>query len=608
MFGLVVPGLCFLAGAGACASLQAWRRSVARREQLGSEALYRELFERCPDALVAIDPGSGRIVLANAFARQQTGYAAEELARKTVADLIAPQDIPASSRNLAALACGRMEAVRAERRIVCQDGRTVVTDCSVAALKDAGGRVVRLIACLSDITERKRIEAALEDSDRKLRNLFELSPLGIVLNDLEGHYLQFNRAFETICGYSGEELRRIPRGAMTPNEYHAEEERLIADLVRTGRYGPYEKHYRRRDGSLVPVRLNGVLITGSDGRPCVWSIIEDISADRRVQEALQRESAKNLALLRNASDGIHILDPAGNLLEASDSFCEMLGYRREQLIGMNVRHWDAQLTPGQLTEVMRKDCTASRRHVLQTRYRRGDGSVIDVEINSVSIRLNDATVLFNSARDVTERKRTEERLRESELRLRTLIEQSPMGISFSRDGVTLEVNAHYVRMFGYEDAAEVRGTPVLQRIAPSRRAEMRDFIERRRAGLPAPTVYETVGLRRDGSELPLFVSARRIELADGPLTVTFVQDFTDRRKAEERIRHLAFFDQLTQLPNRELLHDRLRQALATSARSGEFGALLLLNLDNFKSVNDTLGHAARSPVGRGRYAGPGGRR
>lgn len=192
--------------------------------------------------------------------------------------------------------------------------------------------------------------------------------------------------------------------------------------------------------------------------------------------------------------------------------------------------------------------------------------------------------------------KSEERLRMSEMRLRTLIEQSPLAISFSRDGITLEVNARYVSMFGYASADEVCATPLLQRIAPSHRAQMQEKIEQRRQGLPAPTSYETVGLRRDGSEFPLFVSTKRIELADGSLSMSFLMDFTEREQAEARIRHLAFFDQLTLLPNRELLQERLNQALSASARGDRYGALLLLDVDNFKSVNDTLGHAAGDAV------------
>jgi diguanylate cyclase (GGDEF)-like protein/PAS domain S-box-containing protein len=439
----------------------------AQRKLQVSERRFRVLFERSPDALVTLDPVGGRIVQANAVALELSGYGASELASKNLAELIAPQDMPTAMREFRELSSGRLDGLRTERCFVHKDGRVLVTDCAVSTLRDTGGEVVQLIAGVSDITERKRVE-----------------------------------------------------------------------------------------------------------------------------QALQRESAKNLAFLRNASDGIHILDAAGNVLEASESFCEMLGYPRAQVIGMNVAQWDALFTPEQLSAKIAEMLRNVRRTIFETRHRRRDGTVFEVEISSVAMSLHGVPVLFNSARDITQRKLTETQLRESEMRLRTLIEQSPVAISFCRDGITVDVNARYLQLFGYASVEEVRGTPLLQRIAPSCRTQVQRIIELRRAGQHAPAAYETVGLRKDGSEFPLFASVGRIELADGPLTLAFVLDFTERTAFEERIRHLALFDQLTRLPNRELLQDRLRQALASSARSGNYGAVLMVDLDNFKDVNDSRGHAA----------------
>jgi diguanylate cyclase (GGDEF)-like protein/PAS domain S-box-containing protein len=185
---------------------------------------------------------------------------------------------------------------------------------------------------------------------------------------------------------------------------------------------------------------------------------------------------------------------------------------------------------------------------------------------------------------------TRKRLHESETRFRTVIEQSPIGMAFGRDGITVEVNDVYLQMFGYNDMNEVCGHPLINQIAPQYRAEVEDRIKRRIMGEQVETSYESIGLRKDGSQFPMYISAKRLVLNDGPLTFAFLIDITQRKKSEEEIKHLAFHDYLTGLPNRRLLLDRLQQALASSARSGRHGALLLIDMDDFKTLNDTHGH------------------
>ena len=323
--------------------------------------------------------------------------------------------------------------------------------------------------------------------------------------------------------------------------------------------------------------------------------IQTLRSRREHQEAqivLKRESEKNQALLRNGSDGIHILDADGFLLEASDSFCSMLGYRREVMIGMHVSEWDAILTREQIAGMLERQFVRRTRYQFETRHRRIDGTTFDVEVSSVSIELDGGAVLFNSSRDITERKAAEESLRESEERFRAVIEQSPIGVAFARDGIIVDANAVYLRMFGYDNAAEVRDRKLLEQIVYRRRSDLGDRGALANGADHVEGAYETVGLRKDGSEFPVYVSAKRLEFKDGPSTIAFLIDITRQKMSEEEIRRLAFFDHLTELPNRRLLNDRLQQALLSSERTGRRGALLFIDLDDFKSLNDTLGHAA----------------
>jgi two-component system, cell cycle sensor histidine kinase and response regulator CckA len=151
----------------------------------------------------------------------------------------------------------------------------------------------------------------LRASEAKLRGLYELSPLGIALNQLNGQFIESNQAFLRICGYSGEELTQLDYWTLTPRKYEADEARQLESLERDGFYGPYEKEYIARDGRHIPVRLNGMLLTGADGRKYIWSIIEDITDRKRSEERL-RLSEENLAItLQSIGDAVIATDTAG---------------------------------------------------------------------------------------------------------------------------------------------------------------------------------------------------------------------------------------------------------------------------------------------------------
>lgn len=160
-------------------------------------------------------------------------------------------------------------------------------------IRDRTNVLSRTIDSLNaEVAERKRVEGALRESEAKLRGLYELSPLGIALTDVKGRYVEFNESFRRICGYSEEELKALDYWTLTPRKYADDEAKQLESLVEVGHYGPFEKEYVRRDGTLIPLRLSGVLVTDCNGKDFIWSIVEDITERKQSEAALHRVREK----------------------------------------------------------------------------------------------------------------------------------------------------------------------------------------------------------------------------------------------------------------------------------------------------------------------------
>jgi PAS domain S-box-containing protein len=134
-------------------------------------------------------------------------------------------------------------------------------------------------------------------------------------------------------------------------------------------------------------------------------------------------------------------------------------------------------------------------------------------------------------------------------RFRALVEQSPLGISISRDGITLYTNPSCARLFGYDSPEELIGTSQLNRVAPENREQVLDYIKRRKRGEAAPAAYEIRGLRKDGSTFPLYVEVNQIDWDGGPISMAYFQDFTARKELEEAIRK-AYDEMVTRVRER----------------------------------------------------------
>ncbi|TRZ66712.1 MAG: EAL domain-containing protein [Rhodocyclaceae bacterium] len=298
------------------------------------------------------------------------------------------------------------------------------------------------------------------------------------------------------------------------------------------------------------------------------------------------------AAIQASRDGFWITDTSTRILDANESICRLLGYTREELLRLRIADIEVDESPEEIAAHTREMMNTG--HVqFEARHRRKDGAIIHVEVSVLYLpRLGER--LFAFVRDVTERRRAEAALMESEYLLRESQIVAGLG-SYVLDIPSGRWKSSEVfdRLFGIDQTYErtVEGWAAL--VHPDDRDMMVDYFSNEvlGKGLPFDKAYRII--RHDDGIEQWVQGLGKLEFDDQQRPIQMygtIQNITERKQAEDRIRTLAYFDALTNLPNRRLLMDRLGQALNASKRTQDFGALMILDLDNFKVLNDTQGH------------------
>ncbi len=313
----------------------------------------------------------------------------------------------------------------------------------------------------------------------------------------------------------------------------------------------------------------------------------------QLSDDARRESEERFrALFNQATVGVAQVDSAtGQFVRVNQRYADILGYSPEEMVGMtfqSLTHPDD--LAADMAQVRRLQSGDVPEYRLEKRYIHKDGHEVwgDLTVSSMWASGSAPGHHIAVVQDITARKRMEENLRANEQRLRSILERLPMGLCLVQDdGLISFRNQRYVQICGYTQE-EVPDTDTWwQRAYPDaaeRDAIRQRLLDTRHLGV-IPLAEYTIRCA-DGKYKPVEISGIFVE---GGRLIT-MQDLSERKAAEEEINQLAYYDPLTRLPNRRLLMDRLQQALATSARHLRSGALLMLDLDNFKTVNETRGH------------------
>jgi two-component system, sensor histidine kinase and response regulator len=249
-----------------------------------SEANYRTVVDHISLAVFRCD-AAGHLTFLNPAWRELTGVTVEEALGQPLMEYFHPEDRETMGGLISA---GTAQITMQGRRELRVLNRTrTYRWVEVEIRRPADGSDTRT-GLLTDVTRRKLADLSIRASEEKLRSLFELSPIGIALCRMDGSLLQVNQAYCDIIGYSAEECLRLTSWDITPKEHAEREREQLQVLVDSGCYGPYQKTYRRKDGSLVPVVLNGILIRDINGTQLIWSFVEDVTPRIAAEDALRQ--------------------------------------------------------------------------------------------------------------------------------------------------------------------------------------------------------------------------------------------------------------------------------------------------------------------------------
>lgn len=302
--------------------------------------------------------------------------------------------------------------------------------------RNAAGGAQRMIGIHTDITERKRAEAFLVESERRYRTLFERIGDSLFLMK-DGLFINCNPATLAIFGCTAEDILGKSPAMFSPpvqpdGRPSSEAAREKIDAALAGERQSFEWKHTRLDGTPfdAEITLNRVEL---DGAAHLLASVRDITQRKHLEHQAKRERVRLQTILKTASDGVHILDASGRLIEANDAFLDMLGYDRTALGQLHVKDWDASHPWDELKALTDRLIEQRGQWLFETRHRCRDGRVIDVEVNTAGIELEGQGYLYASSRDISQRKRTDAELEKYRNHLERLVEERTTALSIAKE-------------------------------------------------------------------------------------------------------------------------------------------------------------------------------
>lgn len=449
----------------------------------------------------------------------------------------------------------------------------------VVHIRLANQNLLENIALRLEVGEHKR---AVSASSNRYNALFSHSPTAIFHFDADLVITHCNERYAAILGLPADGLIGIELMSFL------QDQSILPALQNAlkGEVGYYDGYYSANYANTKKwVSLICVPSINDYGKvEGGVAILHDTTEHRQAQDSLLISDEWHHAILSGSMDGFWLTNLQGQLLEVNQAYCEMSGYNQQELLTMYVSDLEAKESPEDMVAYIQK-VASNGEDRFESEHRRKDGSIFHVEV-SVQYRQTDGGRLVVFLQDITERK-----LKENDLRVAATAFNAHNSIIISdASNLIIRTNNAFTKTSGYTQE-EVLGKNLIMFCAKQNDSHLYSTILTHimSKGFWEGEIWNQ---RKNGEVYPALLNITVVKDKNNNVEnyVTHLTDISTQKAAAAEIENLAFYDTVTGLPNRRLLLDRLNHAMADSARTGKEGALLFLDLDNFKTLNDSSGH------------------
>jgi len=578
------------------------RRQTALIAQSAEKDRLLLLFYQLPFVGLAVtSPSSKRWLQVNDYMCEMLGYSREELLDLAWTETTHPDDLPANLALFQRLKAGEFDAFQLDKRFVRKDGRIVETTTVVRCVRRADNSVETVVIMVQDITERK----LRETETARLAAIVESSQDAIISRSLDGRVESWNAGAERLFGYPATEIIGREISIIVPPE-RAGEFSGNNDLLNHGEIvPPYETVRLAKDGRSIDVSLSASPITNGLGQTTAVSIImRDIHERKVAEDALRQSEELFRAVVDSANEGILVYDRALRVIGGNAA--------AERIIGLPLAKIKGAAGFTSLLSCVRGDGSPLRPEDRPTRatvlagkpltdriigIKRPDGSMTWLSVNTGILRRpgeSDYYGVVSTLGDITVQRQAEAALRESEARFRSLTQLSSdlyweqddqyRFTSFSGTGsaraeeLGLGLVGKKLWERGYLNMSAVDWSAHMSLLGERKPFHDLELCRQDESG-------RKVWIGVSGE--PVFENSGAFKGYRG-----VGKDITGRKQGEEQIHYLANHDSLTSLPNRAMFSDVLNLALQNARRYNRTFAVLFIDLDRFKIINDSLGHEA----------------